>query len=125
MTDDIGLEQAGIQGSLLPRPPIAQPVPAPSSPEEYARIRPLLIDTHGQPLVTIDCGPCGGRHLSVEPCVADIPCPTCASTGPRCRRPSEHDTDAWHAARLKLRTRILDQREYDGQPVPARWPSTS
>lgn len=75
MTDDIGLEQADIRGSLRPRPPIVQPVPAPSSPDEYARIRPLLIDTHGQPLVTIDCGPCGGRHLSVEPVHGRHPLP--------------------------------------------------
>ena len=80
-----------------------QPVPAPTTWAEYELIRPQLVDTLGRPLVSAWCDSCQCRHFTVDPCVAEVPCPVCGSTRARCVRPSEHEADSWHKDRRPLR----------------------
>lgn len=101
---------------------VVQPVPRPATVEEYLAVRPLMVDSHGAPLVTARCGACGVEHFTVEPCAAEVRCPRCGSTAARCRRPSGHDAAAWHSARWVELDRVSSEREARGLPAVARWP---
>lgn len=102
-----------------------QPVPAPATWAEYESIRPQLIDTLGRPLVSSWCDRCQCRHFTVDPCVAEVPCPSCGSTRARCVRPSEHEADSWHKERRARFEQLRDEREAAGIPQVARWPLRS
>jgi len=103
---------------------IRQPVPRPATVGEYLAIRDHLVDTHGNPLRLIDCPGCSRQHFTVEPCAAEVPCPSCGSRTGRCRRPSEHDASEWHADRHAAFEALCSDREAAGIPQVARWPDT-
>lgn len=87
----------------------------------------LIIDTEGKRLTRGRCDRCNSFRLGSEPCIrCDFACPACgAQQEQRCRRPSEHQTADWHAARRAAFDKYVDQLEADGFPgLPARWSST-
>ena len=81
----------------------------------------FLLDAAGRPLVRQVCR-CGGRRLGGEPCHLDVACPSCGSNAAQCRRPSEHLTNEWHAARFGEYERVAQARIDAGDlTVPAPW----
>ena len=78
---------------------VFQPMPKPATWGEYLAVRDRMIDTHGRALISAWCARCRAFHFTVEPCYAEIACPTCGSRAARCRRPSEHEAPAWHHER--------------------------
>jgi hypothetical protein len=100
-----------------------QPVPKPATYDEYEAVKPLLIDTAGNPLKSAWCGRCQHSHFTVEPCAADVPYPQCGSTGVRCLRPSEHEAAAWHRGRVVAFDKLRDELEAAGYPQVAPWPA--
>jgi len=101
---------------------ITQPMPKPETWAEFQTVKPRMIDTLGRPLVSEFCPGCAVTHFTVEPCVAEVPCPDCGSTKTRCMRPSEHEAAAWHAARIDAFDQLRDEREAAGLPQVAIWP---
>lgn len=100
-------------------------MPRPRTVGEYLAARPQMIDTHGEPLRLARCASCAREHFTVEPCAAEAPCPRCASTSSRCRRPSGHEADAWHAERAAAFEELCAEREAAGLPQVARWPEVT
>lgn len=100
---------------------VFQPVPKPATVGEYLAVRHRLVDTNGDPLVLAHCAPCRGEHFTVEPCLKQIRCPDCKSTAQRCHRPSGHDADTWHKARIEEFDRLRDELEAAGHPQVAKW----
>lgn len=103
---------------------VVQPVPKPATYDEYEKVKPLLIDTTGAPLVNAPCARCGVPHFTVEPHADEVPCPQCGSRRARCVRPSEHEAAEWHAARIQAFDRLRDSREAAGEPQVAPWASS-
>lgn len=101
---------------------ITQIVRKPETWEEYERIRAELIDTHGRSLVRAWCKQCRCEHFTVDPCLAQVPCPRCGSDAVRCRRPSGHEAARWHSERIKAFDRLFGNLEAAGIPQVARWP---
>lgn len=101
---------------------MTQPMERPDTWAEYEAAKPRMIDTQGRPLVSEPCPRCQTTHFTVEPCVAEVPCPDCGSTGLRCVRPSGHAAAEWHAARIVAFDQLRDDREAGGIPQVARWP---
>lgn len=99
-----------------------QPVPRPSTVDEFEAVRHLLVDTLGRPLVSEHCGRCGSSHYTVEPHLDEVPCPQCSSAGKRCVRPSEHEATSWHRARVEAFDALRDAQEAAGRAQVARWP---
>lgn len=99
-----------------------QPMPKPATVDEYERIRGELIDTLGNPVVRAWCQKCRCEHFTVDPCVAEVPCPRCDSRAMRSRRPSGHEAGSWHAERVKAFDRLRDEMEAAGMPQVAKWP---
>lgn len=100
---------------------VYQPFSRPELVADYLEQRGGMIDTHGNPLVNAYCAPCRTEHFTVEPHLAEVPCPTCGSTASRCRRPSGHDTAEWHRSRAEAFWRLCDEREAAGVAQVARW----
>lgn len=101
---------------------VRQPMPKPTTYEEYLRLRPSMIDTAGQALELFNCRRCAREHFTVEPCADEAPCPRCGSTAARCHRPSGHDADTWHTSRILAYESLCAEREAAGIPQVARWP---
>ena len=101
---------------------ITQPMMRPDTWAEFEAVKSRMIDTHGRPLVSEYCSTCGTSHFTVEPCVSEVPCPTCGSTKARCMRPSEHEAAGWHADRVALFDQLRDEREAAVLPQVAVWP---
>lgn len=100
---------------------VVQPMPKPLTWDEYERAKPRMIDTYGRLLVSRMCSRCRVTHFTVEPCVSDVPCPTCGSIAARCTRPSEHDATEWHTARVTAFNQLRDELEAAGLPQVAIW----
>jgi hypothetical protein len=100
---------------------VAQAVPAPATRAEFERIKPQLIDTHGNLAVSDWCDDCRCTHFTVEPHLADVPCPHCGSSAGSCKRPSGHDAQGWHSERVDAYTALCDVREAAGLPQIAPW----
>ena len=109
----------------MSRSGVTQPVSKPQTLEEYERIRPLMIDTWGRPLVSEWCGACRSRHFTVQPCAGAVACPRCGSRRVRCLRPSGHEADSWHRDRQAAYDRHCDELEAAGRPQVARWAKPS
>lgn len=102
-----------------------QPVPAPVYLSEYQQLLAagVLVDRAGRPVSGRRCATCDGL-VDTYTCPGALPCPRCgAHSGQRCRRPSGHTADRWHAARTKAAEAIDQQREAADDPtLLAPWP---
>lgn len=98
-----------------------QPVTKPKTWGEFFKVRPLMVDTFGNPLVSEYCARCRDEHFTVEPHIDEIVCPECGSIALRCHRPSGHDAANWHKRRFDELDRLGDEREAAGLPAVARW----
>lgn len=103
---------------------VTQPFAAPATWAEFERIKPLLIDTHGNAAVSALCGKCRVRHFTVEPHAADAACPRCGSTAAHCQRPSGHDAAGWHRERVEVFDALRDDLQAQGHPQIAPWATT-
>ncbi|GJF30315.1 hypothetical protein KNE206_30150 [Kitasatospora sp. NE20-6] len=109
---------------------VRQPFGPPSSKDEERTRREsgLLVDVAGRPLPAAPgtpCAFCDGFNPG-DTCPAALTCPQCgAPPRKRCRRPSEHETQEWHIARVRAAD-LEDQRREDtgDTTLPARWTST-
>lgn len=100
---------------------IVQPVPRPTTRAEYEAVKSQMVDTLGRPLVIERCAQCRCDHFTVEPHLAEVPCPDCGSTATHCLRGSEHEASEWHKARVEAFDQLRDEREAAGVPQVAKW----
>ncbi|QCX82215.1 hypothetical protein C9F11_43175 (plasmid) [Streptomyces sp. YIM 121038] len=101
--------------------------PSTRAQERAWRAAGLLVDVAGRvlPATARPCTFCDGQDIN-DTCPASMACPTCSATPrQRCRRPSGHIAEQWHAGRVRAADLEDQRREGHGDTtLPARWAST-
>ncbi|NUK16961.1 zinc finger domain-containing protein [Streptomyces lunaelactis] len=105
---------------------VTQPVHAPVYLREYQQLllANVLVDRAGRPLHSGSCPTCDSL-IDGYTCPGSLLCPRCrAEPGRRCRRPSGHTADRWHASRITA-AEAADQRRAATNDLTllAPWPS--
>lgn len=107
------------------RAAITQPMPAPRMRSVFRKLLTsgALVDRAGRPVPGLPCPVCGNPD-DTSTCPGTLPCPSCpAGAGRRCKRPSGHTSDTWHAARVKAADAVDRDREQANDPtLLAPWP---
>ena len=105
--------------------PVVQPVPAPLLRSAFRQLltSSALVDRAGRRVLGLTCPVCGNPDDTYT-CPGSLPCPSCrAAASQRCKRPSGHTSDTWHAARVRAADAVDQAREEADDPtLLAPWP---